>query len=190
MRKPLSGALNITILQAHDLDRPPFASKRGRNKPDSTVEIKLEGTPRARTHPSRNDKWHESFEVHVDKANEVEITIYDKHAGAGEIPIPIGMLWIRLNDVVEELRRRKAGNESGPGWVTAAGMDTSGGGSHASYGAHMDVPVGMQAPPTAAAPGPSGGGGVGAEGIEAWFAVEPEGQLQLQLDFGMSSECV
>ncbi|KAA1134489.1 Serine/threonine kinase [Puccinia graminis f. sp. tritici] len=87
---------------------------------ESIVVVKVEDTPRARTHPVRNDRWNEAFEIHVDKANELEVIIYDRASSAQDSVIPIGVLWIRLSDVVEELRRKKFGLESGPGWVTAA----------------------------------------------------------------------
>jgi classical protein kinase C len=181
-RRPLSGALNISILQARDLNRPPFANKRGKSRPESVVVVKVEDTPRARTHPSRTDRWNEDFEIHVDKANEVEVTIYDK--SAGDLPVPIGMLWIRISDVVEALRRKKAGNDSGPGWVTAGRVSSAnaaaGGGTSA-----LDVPMGRQLPPPPSAQ--PGFGSTASEGIEAWFAVEPEGAIQLNLNFGASA---
>lgn len=188
IRKPLTGALHISVLQARDLDRPPIASKFSRSaktKPEAVVVIKIEDTPRARTHPVRNDRWGEDFVIHVDKANEVEVTIYDK--ASGEMPIPIGLLWIRLSDVVEELRKRRVGQDaSGPGWVTAARVEGGGSNSMGSGSAFgSDVPVGQQmnqAFPGSAVPG-APGSTAQPEGVNAWFAVEPEGQIQLQLNF-------
>jgi len=192
LRKPLTGAFQVTVLQARDLDRPPIASKFSlsssskRSKPESVVVIKIEDTPRARTHLSRNDKWNEEFDIHVDKANEVEVTIYDK--AAGELPIPIGLLWVRLSDVVEELRRKKAGQSSSvmdpnlpnvPGnqaWVPASRVDTNQRAS-ASFG---EVPVGQQVENAFPAPNQSSV----SEGVTAWFAVEPEGQIELHINFG------
>jgi len=168
----------------------------------------VEDTPRARTHPSRNDRWNEDFEIHVDKANEVEVTIYDKlpssstsgssssitSSSTESAPVPIGMLWLRLSDIVEELRRRKLGLEAGPGWVTAArvaqGSGGSGGSSGSGQGGQADISLGRES--TLGADFGSirgGGGGQGnasgkGEGIDAWFAVEPEGAIQLHLNFG------
>lgn len=182
LRKPLSGALQITIKSARDLAHAP-QPKRSKHPSETVIYVKVEDTPRARTHPSRTDRWNEEFEIHVDKANEVEVTIYDKVPGEGA-PVPIGMLWLRLSDIVEELRRKKMGAEAGPGWVTAARVN-----SHQSGGSggHQDLP--MQ--------GSGGSGGLGAdvdfglptgkdgpEGVDAWFAVEPEGAIALHLNFG------
>ncbi|KAI5475245.1 hypothetical protein MNV49_001691 [Pseudohyphozyma bogoriensis] len=188
LRKPLSGALQITIKSARDLAHAP-QPKRSKHPSETVIYVKVEDTPRARTHPSRTDRWNEDFEIHVDKANEVEVTIYDKVPGEGA-PVPIGMLWLRLSDVVEELRRKKMGAEAGPGWVTAARVNShqgSGGGSGSGgmlpggssggFGA-MDLPV-----PGAGAAGQGGS----TDGVDAWFAVEPEGAIALHLNFVKSN---
>ena len=148
--------------------------------------IKIEDTPRARTHPSRTDRWNESFEIHVDKANEVEVILYDK--ATGEMPVPVGLLWLRLSDIVEELRRKKVGQEgAGPGWVTANRVE-GGNNSQDSTGQTFtgETPVGQQ---MNQAYGNSGqilpaGQMISNDGTSAWFAVEPEGQIQLSLNFG------
>lgn len=182
LRKPLSGALQITIKSARDLAHAP-QPKKSKHPSETVVFVKVEDTPRARTHPTRSDRWNEDFEIHVDKANEVEVTIYDKVPG-DSAPVPIGMLWLRLSDVVEELRRRKMGAEAGPGWVTAARVNShqSGSAGSAGSGSAMDFPVSGLAP--AGAVGDLAAGG--AEGVDAWFAVEPEGAIFLHLNFGMS----
>ena len=190
-RRPVSGALQITIKAARDLDHLPT----NRRKPTETVVVvKVEDTPRARTYPSRTDRWNEDFELHVDKANEVEVTIYDKGPGANETPTPIGMLWIRLSDVVDELRRKRVGAEAGAGWVTAAGVEGTGTGMNtppaavhhqhsSSYGsgAGLDTPVAPQQ-----VPGAGLRTGTSVDGVTAWFSVEPAGQIELYLNFGAS----
>ncbi|KAF8517369.1 hypothetical protein BU17DRAFT_49890 [Hysterangium stoloniferum] len=190
LRKPLSGKLQISVRGARELDHAPFLRSGRSFKPinDTTVVIKVEGTQRAKSHPSRTDKWMEDFEMSVDKANEIEVTVYDKQVGT-EIPVPIGLLWININDIVEALRRAKVQEEGkGGGWVTAGAMREgsysgppgpepgfvphSGMGGVASFGANMQ------------------GGNIGpmsaqqqSEGIEAWFSVEPAGAIALNLNF-------
>ena len=183
------------VKQARDLDHLPSNKRR---PTETVVVVKVEDTPRARTHPVRTDRWNEEFELHVDKANEVEVIIYDKPPG-NEPPTPIGMLWIRLSDVVDELRRKKIGAEAGAGWVTAAGMD---GGppqqpsSMLGYGHNpagmmggmgMDLPVAEQMPNHLQAAAMRPGTNVG--GIDAWFTVEPAGSIDLHLNFG-AFECL
>ncbi|KAM0753436.1 hypothetical protein T439DRAFT_297773 [Meredithblackwellia eburnea MCA 4105] len=193
LRKPLSGALQITIKSARDLAHAP-QPKKSKHPSETVIYVKVEDTPRARTHPSRTDRWNEDFEIHVDKANEVEVTIYDKVPGEGA-PVPVGMLWLRLSDLVEELRRRKMGAEAGPGWVTAArvqhnGSSSSGAGFQQTgeFGGMQGQGQGGFGPPGAQGfqsqnqQGQSGG-----EGVDAWFAVEPEGALCLHLNFVKSN---
>ncbi|GAA5871555.1 hypothetical protein JCM3774_006295 [Rhodotorula dairenensis] len=190
LRRPLSGALQITIKSARDLAHAP-QPKKSKYPSETIIYVKVEDTPRARTHGSRNDRWNENFEIHVDKANECEVTIYDKVPGEGA-PVPIGMLWLRLSDIVEELRRRKMGLEAGPGWVTAARVaQGSGGSGNSSHGS--DVALGGSGPglmreeSLMSGFGNAAGAGGKSEGIDAWFAVEPEGAIQLDLNFVKSN---
>ncbi|SNX86869.1 probable protein kinase C [Melanopsichium pennsylvanicum] len=184
LRKPLSGTLQISIRSARDIDHAPVP--RGtRSVRESTVVIKVEDTPRARTHPSRNERWQEDFEIPVDNANELEVTVYDKIGSAH--PVPVGMLWIRISDIVEEQRKKKFGqvpdasqHGHGPseGWVTADSVQLRAGGGpyapgtgQASDGGAYNTPAGAPVPN-----GPS-------DGVEAWFAIEPAGAIYLQLNF-------
>lgn len=185
-RRPLSGALQITIASAKDLDHAPLTSKKGIT--ESIVVVKVEDTPRARTHPVRNDRWNEAFEIHVDKANELEVIIYDRASSAQDSVIPIGVLWVRLSDVVEELRRKKIGLESGPGWVTAARVKETGSG-----GELVNLPTGLAsagvAPSDPSVPRDQAAA-TSSDGVDAWFAVEPAGALRLQLNFGIYLFCL
>lgn len=191
LRKPISGKLQVTVKGARDLDHAPLVRRNAKAANDTTVHIKIEGTPRARTHPSRTDRWNESFEIAVDKANEVEIAIHDKQVG--ELPIPIGLLWIRISDLVEALRRQKIEQEAGQGgWVTAAGAmgaPSYNGGAPGQLQFGQDASYASLAPqfgPAGAAPG-AGPGALGQpEGIDAWFAVEPAGAIQLHVNFSAS----
>jgi classical protein kinase C len=189
--KPLSGTLQVTVKGARELDHAPIVTS-GRSRSaskqisETQVSLKVEGTQLARSHPSRTDRWNEDFEITVDKANEVEIVVYDKQVGE-PYPVPIGLLWIRISDLVEALRRQKVVMESGQGgWVTAGAMpghSPTGMGMHVSTG-DMNAPLGFAggAPPGSA----MGLGGQAAEGIDAWFAVEPAGAIALHLNFSKS----
>ncbi|KZS90541.1 hypothetical protein SISNIDRAFT_444049 [Sistotremastrum niveocremeum HHB9708] len=186
LRKPLTGKLYVNVKAAKDLDHAPL-TKRAKSGQDTTVVLKVEGTPRARSHPSRTDRWNEDFEIAVDKANEVEITLYDKQAN--DHPIPIGLLWLRISDLVEALRRQKVGAmDNGVGWVTAEGAMEGNGDSSPAYSppsgyGGMDAP--LQFPGSSSQlPGVAPLGQLGqSEGIDAWFAVEPAGAIALHLNF-------
>ncbi len=186
LRKPLSGTLQISIRSARDIDHSPVP-RNTRSVRESTVVIKVEDTPRARTHPSRNERWQEDFEIAVDNANELEVTIYDKVGSAH--PIPVGMLWIRISDIVEEQRKKKFGqvpdasqHGHGPseGWVTADSVQPrAGGGPYAAAGPAPGGGVDGAYNGPAGAPVPNGP----SDGVEAWFAVEPAGAIYLHLNF-------
>jgi len=127
----------------------------------------------------------EDFNLPVEKANEVEITIYDSIAPGDSAPI--GMLWLRVSDLMDALRRQKVGMESqGAGWVTAdkaASMNMNVRGGPAT----APGDVSLHSSGTIRQPGGAGLDGRGQEGIEAWFSVEPAGAISLRLDFGESS---
>lgn len=80
--------------------------------------------------------------------------------------------------------------EAGPGWVTAARVAQGSGGSggsgsgSGSGSAGQDVSLGREG--TLGGDFGQGGSGTGqkGEGIDAWFAVEPEGAIMLHLNFG------
>ncbi|KAH7100378.1 hypothetical protein BKA62DRAFT_771645 [Auriculariales sp. MPI-PUGE-AT-0066] len=189
LRKPISGMLQVTVKAARDLDHAPLIKRSAKAGNETSVIIKVEGTPLARSHPSKTDRWNESFEIAVDKANEVEIAIHDKQVG--EQAMPIGLLWLRISDLVEALRRQKFEQEARQGdWVTASG---------AMVGGAAPTPISYNGTVPGAFPGqnstdpnaqyslgPQFGGGslIGqAEGIDAWFAVEPAGAIALHLNF-------
>jgi Hr1 repeat/C2 domain len=89
MRKPLSGHLSFRVMQVRDVDHAAVGKfSRG---PETFVIVKVEDVVKIKTRTTRIDRWEtENHEVEVDKANELELTVYDKPS---DHPIPIGMLW-------------------------------------------------------------------------------------------------
>ena len=184
--KPLSGTLLVTVLGARELDHAPIITSRARSSSkqlsETYVTLKVEGTQLAKSHPSRTDRWNEDFEITVDKANEVEIVVTDKMASDPNA-VPIGLLWIRINDLVEALRRQRVGMDNGQGgWVPAGAMPgdspTTGFQMHPQTG-DMNAPLG-DGPPRGS---PMAFGAPTTDGIDAWFAVEPAGAIALHLNF-------
>ncbi|OCH91879.1 hypothetical protein OBBRIDRAFT_886681 [Obba rivulosa] len=184
--KALSGKLQVTLKAAREVDHAPIVSNKYRSasKPVETyVSFKVEGTERYRSHPSRTDRWMDDFEITIDKANEVEVAVYDKQVGEAH-PVPIGLLWIKISDLVEAQRRQKVMMESGQGgWVTAGAMnsDAPSMGMVGGMG-DMNSPVGfgdnrvVNPPPSMPSSGQP-------EGIDAWFSVEPAGAVALHINF-------
>ena len=103
--------------------------------------------------------------------------------------MPIGMLWIRLSDIAEEIRRKKIETEfNSAGWVSASEtMDI--GRSQQRSDLQFNPPPGQMGHQA----GANASGGFGAAGsdnqagpvIESWFSLEPVGRIHLAMTFGM-----
>jgi C2 domain len=181
IRRPLTGKLMIRISAVKDVDHA--TTSRFSRPPETSVVIKVDDNPKQKTKFTRSDRWNEEYEIPVDKANEVEFTVYDK---VGDQSMPIGLFWVRISDVVDALRRRRIEQEvAGSGWVSAdaaqAGSGVQGGfrgaaGRNSPSEQDFGFRQGGQAVPTSL----SDDGGV-----EAWFALEPAGQILLTLNFSM-----
>ena len=188
IRKPLSGALAIRVLAVKDVDHAPLG--RFARYPDTFVTVKVEDNIVARTKTTRADRWDAEYHtIPVEKANEVELVVYDR---TGDSSMPIALLWLRISDIVEELRRKKIEAENNSaGWVSADRLG-------ANRGPPSQFPMGAQAPQFPGPPmspgghheqhpqplpqPPPGGPGVSMP-VDAWFNLEPAGQIHLSLNF-------
>lgn len=190
-RKPLTGQLSIRVMAVKDVDHA--SSGRFSRGPETFIAVKVEDNVVARTKASRSDRWeNESHLIEVDKANEVELTVYDK---PGEHAIPIGMLWIRLSDVAEEMRRKRIDAQiKSSGWVSADRMGTPGGAPPPQFPMGAQAPQFTPPPTSPAYPGqpPQPYGMVPPQPppqqqpttpIDAWFNLEPSGQIHLAISF-------
>lgn len=188
MRKPLTGTLSMCIHAVKDV--PHASATRFSRGPETFVIVKVEDSIKGRTKPTRTDKWSEELpEVEIEKANEIELTVYDK---SGPHPTPIGMLWIRISDIAEEMRRKKIESEiHNTQWVTADKMDN--GMSHSRQDSAYSS---INPPPDRSLRGSSsrdpqsnlaGLSSSNAAAIDAWFSLEPVGSIHLTMSF---SECI
>ncbi|KAI1798747.1 hypothetical protein F4811DRAFT_163996 [Daldinia bambusicola] len=185
LRKPLTGQLSIRIVQVRDVDHA--STGRFSRGPETFIAIKVEDNIVARTRVSRTDRWEAEYHnIEVDKANEIELTVYDK---PGEHALPIAMLWVRISDIVEEMRKKRIEAEvSNSGWVSA---DRMGGGPGVPPPQFpMDPPQAGAGPtsPGLAGPGqqqfgPQAVPQVTSQPIDAWFNLEPTGSIHLSLSF-------
>lgn len=186
-RKPLTGHLSVRIHAVADVEHA--STGRFTRGPETFVIMKVEDAFKGRTKATRTDRWSdESHEFDVEKANELEFTVYDK---SGDHAVPIGLLWIRIADLVDEIRRKRVETEfNQAGWMTADKMD--------AQQARPDLQ--FQPPPNAQGNQLGGGGGgvassmggapgsglpaqTGPINIDAWFSLEPVGRVQLTLGF-------
>ena len=173
-------------------DVPHASANRFSRGPETFVIVKVEDTIKGRTKPTRNDKWAEELPtMDIEKANEIELTVYDK---SGPYPIPIGMLWIRISDIAEEMRRKKLESElNNSQWVTADKMDSGAlhgrqDSAYSSFNMPQDRnsrgssnresqshPSNQDSSKAAARSG----------SIDAWFALEPVGSIHLTMSFSL-----
>ncbi|KAK1991358.1 hypothetical protein LX36DRAFT_351466 [Colletotrichum falcatum] len=188
LRKPLTGQLSIRVGQIKDVDHASMS--RFSRGPETFIAVKVEDNVVARTRVTRTDKWEAEYHtIDVDKANEIELTVYDK---PGEHAIPIAMLWVRISDIAEEMRRKRIEAEiNSSGWVSADRMGAppsqfplnppqqqpSLGGPPTSPGLAQPSAQGQQAP--GVMPNPP----IAQQPIDGWFNLEPAGQIQLSLGF-------
>lgn len=190
MRKPLSGTLTMFVHQVKDV--PHASANRFSRGPETFVIVKVEDTIKGRTKPTRNDKWTEELPMmDIEKANEIELTVYDK---SGPYPTPIGMLWIRISDIAEEMRRKKLESElNNSQWVTADKMESGAlhgrqDSAYSSFNTPQDRnsrgssnresqshPSNQDSSKAAARSG----------SIDAWFALEPVGSIHLTMSFSL-----
>ncbi|KAK5078018.1 Serine/threonine kinase [Lithohypha guttulata] len=178
MRKPLSGHLEMRINAIRDVDHA--ASSRFSRGPETFIIMKVEDNVRAKTRATRNDRWmDEIFTIDIDKANEIELTVYDK---SGDRPTPIAFLWIRISDIAEEMRRKRIEAELQQGnWVTADKMGNGGSGEFApppTQAPHMPPGDGASAGPAAGMPQHAQ-----PAMIDSWFSLEPAGRIHLSMSF-------
>ncbi|KAG1442587.1 hypothetical protein G6F56_011002 [Rhizopus delemar] len=164
LRRPVTGKLQLQILEARGLAHAPT---RMFKTPDTIVFVKIDGNIVFRSKLSRQDKWIDLCETHVNKATEVEISIYDQEA---ERSLPIGIFWLKITDIAEGLRKKKIQQESDPRWVPADVYQNQEEISQPDEKTQEEEE------------GPKDVG-MAEGGVQAWFDVEPSGEMLLQVNF-------
>lgn len=186
-RKQLTGTLSIGITAIRDVDhiQSPLFSR----KPETIITVKIDDAVRAKTKPSRNDRWHEEFGFHVDKGNEVEITVYDK---INDRLVPVAVMWLLLSDVAEEIRKKKAGQAGQPGWANASTVINSADSASGDGSAPTQSLTASDSPATDNQTNTAVSGSamhhLQSITASAWFVLEPAGQILLTLGFNKSTE--
>ena len=183
IRRPTSGTLQIRIASVKDVDHT--STSRFSRGPETYILVKVEDVPKQKTRTSRNDRWYEDFDMRVEKANEIEFTVCDK---VGDQIVPVAFLWVRISDITEELRRKKVDQEmADSGWVSADNMQNG-----KSGGSGQQTPSLISANTSSRDSSTIGSykrksqnqdNEQHREGIEAWFTLEPAGQILLSMNF-------
>lgn len=190
LRKTLTGQLSIRIQAIGDVEH--IVAGRWSKKIDTFVQIKVEDELKAKTKNTRTDRWtDENHEIAIDKGNEVELTVYDRPGS--DAPMPIGMLWVRISDIVEEMRKKKIETElHNSGWVSAGQVEDS---SMPRPDIQFKPPPGSSGASPNHFAGPNytqSGGGLGPQPqtgpvvLDGWYSLEPVGKIFLSMSFGES----
>jgi hypothetical protein len=96
IRSRRNGRLKIKIMGAVNLP-----GKRS-SKDDYFAVLRIDGITKATTKSTRS-KIDETFDIQVEKANEVEIAVYDKPSGGQNKPSLLAFVWFTLAELEEEL---------------------------------------------------------------------------------------
>lgn len=180
-RKPLTGTLVFSVTCIRDVDH--IASPMFDKKAESVVSLKVDDVERVRTSPSRNGKFNEDFSVPVEKANEIEITVYDK---SGNQQVPVALTWILLSDIAEEIRKKKVANEMGSdGWMPASRISTQNYGgtspTHNTFDGAADTSDFNLSMPS------KNEEKTKTTQVSSWLNLEPAGQILVTLTFEKSN---
>ncbi|RKO91314.1 hypothetical protein BDK51DRAFT_31045, partial [Blyttiomyces helicus] len=93
LRRPATGRLKLRLCATSGL--PGKKSY----KTDTYAVVRVDGVQRAKSRPTRG-KYNEDFDIPVDRAQEVEVAIYEKGG------VMLALMWFKLWELEEELRIR------------------------------------------------------------------------------------
>jgi hypothetical protein len=85
-----SGTLKLKIVGASNL------TERKSIKDEIVAVVSIDGIPKYTTRPTKS-KWDDTFEIHLDKALEAEIAIFEKNG-----PL-LGLVWFKISDLEEDI---------------------------------------------------------------------------------------
>ncbi|KAF9293741.1 Serine/threonine kinase [Mortierella antarctica] len=166
LRRPMTGVLHVRLSGIKHQNNVPT---RNSKPAESMAIIKIDGVVKGKTRMARNGpqgiRWNEEFEIPVTKASEIEITICDK---PDYVPVTIGMFWLKISDLVEELRRKKVEADNDAAWA-AANVHELAVKNHLarpSTGSVAEVAVNSTV-----------------DGVESWWDLEPIGQISMKFNF-------
>lgn len=192
-KNPLSGVLFIQIQAIKNVDhiQSPLFSRN----PECIISIKIDDSERARTKGSRNDRWADFFDINVEKANELSLTIYDK---INDQLIPVGLFWLSLSDVAEEIRRKKVKQErvTSEQWMNGSNPSDDNTSSPSSNTLLNSVPdlssskASAQKLPLASVTSEGSSSATNSAVVRStgWFGIEPTGEILLTLGFVKTNE--
>ncbi|KAJ2689419.1 Serine/threonine kinase, partial [Coemansia sp. RSA 1285] len=179
VRRPISGKLQLRIHRAKHLRRPPIHTKMFRS-PQQFVVVKIDGKVCGTTPIVRDSVFNYYFEIEVKKASEVELSVFER----SDKDYLVGLMWIRLSEIYEDIRKKEIVAESSSGWTTAEQMAKTGGGSGPAAAAATPSGNALYQPGQPqqqhlSSPRPSDA----SPGVFGEWDVESQGQIELWMNF-------
>ncbi|KAG0051150.1 Serine/threonine kinase [Gryganskiella cystojenkinii] len=117
-RRPVTGVLHVRVAAIRHLSHAPKSQER---PIESMAAIKIDGVVKAKTSfarmGSQGIRWNEDFAIPVNKASEIEIAVYDRVDNGST---PVGLFWLKLSDLVEELQRKKVEADNEAAWAESS----------------------------------------------------------------------
>lgn len=182
-RKQLTGTFTLKISAIRGVDH--VASPTFSKKPETFITVKIDDVERARTKPSRYDSWNDEFEIYVDQGHEVEITVYDR---INDQLTPVGITWLLLADIVEDIRKKKQFKQAQNGWAIAEDVIGSNNGKNSeAYNANTSASTVYSSQTDLSSidtqKASSDAHEFGDTTNQAWLSLEPTGQILLSYGF-------
>ncbi|KAJ2538125.1 Serine/threonine kinase, partial [Coemansia sp. RSA 1933] len=178
VRRPISGKLQLRIHKARDLRRAPIHTKAFRS-PQQFVVVKIDGKVCGTTPIVRDSVFNYYFEIEVKKASEVELSVFER----GDKDYLVGLMWIRLSEIYEDIRKKEILADTSSGWATAEQMATAPGtGQAAAAGGNPLYQTNQQQqrlPQAPSSPKPADLN----PGVFGEWDVESQGQIELWMNF-------
>lgn len=100
VRSPVSGKLHLQISSIDGVDHSTLSLQKN---VETQINVKVENKDAART-VGRGDIFNSDLHIPLEKANEIEILATDV---ADDFSKPVAIMWLRLADVLEAIRRQR-----------------------------------------------------------------------------------
>ncbi|PVU90086.1 hypothetical protein BB561_005025 [Smittium simulii] len=172
LSRPLSGKLYLKIVSGKFLHRAPTRLKD--IIPETFVQVKINGSVKATTKLSKNATWNENFEINVSKAHEIEFCFYERV----EHDVLVGITWIKLFDICEELRKKPTSDSANNGWASADQIENKTSKTYDIKSISPSQSTAVNQPNVH-----SDRTDIFMEGLRGEWDVEPNGSLQLCVNF-------
>ncbi|GJJ68816.1 hypothetical protein EMPS_01162 [Entomortierella parvispora] len=165
-RRPITGVLHVRVAGIRHLSHAPTRQDR---VIESLATVKVDGVLKAKTNVvrmgSQGIRWNEDFSIPVNKASEIEIAVYDRQENGNA---PVGLFWLKLSDLVEELQRKKVEADNAAAWEESneASVHEL---SVKSQGSRLSLIGNIERHSSSPA----------LDGVDSWWDLEPIGQIGL-----------